>query len=228
MQRRDYMKTVGGIVGGTAVGAGGLAALTGGAAAADTQLEGVSPSAVETNDGSIKYVAFGGRVRFNWDGLDSDAAYGAYNIRTRIRDKQEGDWTGWANHGGDSGELGASWGGDNDYTDDTGKEGVFEFNFGSPHGQNDYAIAYNDEGDLDGQHPVEENWTADDFEADTDGGQKKTQVEVEVTCSVYDGNPGGSGSQLVEDVSTTRFIVTVNNEQSTATTGGEINGTVGT
>lgn len=209
---------------GATVAAGGLAlAFSGSATAADTNLEATDPSAVTTDDGEIKYVAFGGRLRFEWDGLDSEATYGYYNTETRVNTGS--GWSSFRSHGYDYGELGADWGGDNDYTEETGTDGVFQFKYGSPYGQDDYAIA--SDGDYSGVTDADNQYDTSVFEADTDGGQQETRVQFRKTCAVYDGEPGNGGSKLIEASDTAMFTVTVNNRESTATTGGEIEGDVG-
>lgn len=220
-------RTVLGTVGGLAVAGSGLAALTGSAAAGDTELEGPDETlTATTDDGEIKFVAYGGRLRFTWDGLDSEATHGEYTVETRVR-KYGGDFGAWREHGTSSGELGANWGGDNDYTQDTGTDGVFQFKYGSPYGQNDYAIAYDAKSDLDGQHAVPNNYSTDVFEAATDGGKKSTQIEIRKTCRVYNGDPTDGGTLLVADSDSARMLVTVENRPATGETGGEIEGTIG-
>jgi hypothetical protein len=194
---------------------------TGGAAAADTNLEATDPSAVTTDDGEIEYVAFGGRLRFEWDGLDENATYGRYKTETRVN---TGDgWSSWRSHGSDYGELGASWGGSNDYTDDTGTDGYFQFKYGSPYNQQDYAIA----GSGGNTSPAKNKYDTSVFEADTDGGKQETKVQFRKTCQVWNGEPGNGGTKLIEASDTATFTVTVNNRAATATTGGEIEGTIG-
>lgn len=247
MQRRDVLKTAGGIGIGTAIGGLGVIALTGNATAADANLEGIDPSAVTTDDGEITYVSYGGRLRFEWDGLDSEATYGEYQVYTRV-ERGDGSWTSWADQGSASGQLGDdpdnghdgngefeegegntanSWGGENDSNSGPGTDGYFQFKFGDPYGQQDYAIAYDDPNDLDGEaHQVADPYSTDRFTADEDGGQNRTKVDVRKVCRVYDGDPGNGGTQLIEADDTARFEVVVNNREATATTGGEVKGNV--
>lgn len=221
MRRRTLLKGAGATGATVAAGGIGLVALSGGATAADTQLEGTDPGAVTTDDGEIEYVAYGGRVRFEWDGLDSDATWGRIVSESRVYNN--GSWSSWREHIDSRGELGASWGGGNDYTQDTGTDGVFEFKFGSPHGQDDYAIAGSSGDTID----TNNQYSTSLFEADTDGGQNETTVEIRKTCEVWDGEPGNGGDKLIADDDTAEFTVTVNNREATATTGGEVEGAVG-
>lgn len=220
MQRRQLLKGAGAASATAAVGGLGMFAFSGGAAAADTSLEASGPSAVTTDDGQIQYVAFGGRLRFEWDGLDDDATYGRYIVESRV--DQGSGWSNWRSHGSDSGQLGDNWGGDNDYTADTGTDGMFQFKYGTPYGQDDYAIAGTGSNVIDAQNKYDTSV----FEAETDGEGQQTTVEFRMTCQVWNGEPGNGGSNLIEEPATAQFTVTVNNREATASTGGEISGVI--
>lgn len=254
MQRRDILKTAGGIGAATTAGGLGLLAMTGGAAA---QIEDPAPISAETNDGEIEYVAFGGLFHFSWDGLDSTAQYGSYTVETRVM-RDDGTWTAWANHGADSGPLGddtedtashdgdgefeegekntsATWGGDNDSNSGPTKDGYFQFKFGEPYGQKDYAIAYDDpqELDTDGDgddeaHPVNNPWSTSRFNETDDGSKRKTQVEIRMTGRVYDADPNEGGTELISENAKAKMVVTIGNEQETADASGDLEGSVGT
>lgn len=221
MERRDILKGIG-VTGTTlTVGGIGLFSLTGSGAAANTTLQASDPSAVTTDGGDIEYVAFGGRLRFEWDGLDNDATYGRYKIETRVN--TGGGFSGWRSHGTDYGELGANWGGSNDATQQTGSDGLFQFKYGESYGQQSYAIAGSGSNTLDAQN----KYNTSVFEEDTDGGEQVTDVQFRMTCSVWDGEPGNGGSKLIETADTAQFTVTVGNREAVATTGGEISGVIG-
>jgi hypothetical protein len=215
--RRTVLKGVG------VAGAGALGGvfLTRDAAAANTSLEATDPSAVTTDDGEIKYVAFGGRLRFQWDGLDAEAKYGWYRVETRVNTGS--GWSNWRSHGSDYGELGASWGGGNDYTQATGTDGYFQFKYGDEYGNQDYAIA----GSGSDLRDAANKYDTSVFEAGADGGTQETDVQFRMTCRVYDGEPGNGGSKLIGASDAATFTVTVNNRSATASTGGEVNGEVG-
>lgn len=222
MERRQLLK--GGAAAGAtaAMGGIGLFAFTGSAAAADTNLEATSPNAVTTDDGAIKWVAFGGRLRFEWDGLDSEATYGRYKVESRVN--TGGGFSSWRSHGTRYGELAATWGGSNDDTQETGSDGYFQFKYGDENNNQDYAIAGSGTNLRDAQN----KYATSVFEADTDGGQQVTDVQMRFTCSVWDGEPGTSGaSKIIEAADEATFTITVNNRAATATTGGEVNGEVG-
>jgi outer membrane lipoprotein SlyB len=217
IDRRTTLKGVGAL---GAAAVGGFA-FTGNAVASDTTLEASDPSAVTTDDGEIKYVAYGGRLRFEWDGLDSSATYGRYEAESRV-DTGSG-YSSWRSHGSANGELGANWGGDNDYTEETGTDGMFQFKFGSPYGQKSYAIAGSGSAVQDAGNKYE----TDVFEAESDGGTQETTVQLRKTCQVWNGEPGNGGTKLIGASDTATFTVTVSNREATATTGGEIEGEVG-
>jgi len=230
MERRTLLKGVSGVGATVAVGGFGLSAFTGGAA--DTSLEATDPEAVTTDDGQIKYVAFGGRLRFEWDGLDNVATYGWYKTETRVN--TGGSWTDWRTHGSAGyGELGDGsggdgdgefeegetdgWGGNNDSNSGSGTDGFFQFKYG------DYAIAGSGSGLSDFQNKYDPSV----FEADTDGGKQETQIQFRKTCRVYAGEPGNGGTELIERSDKAAFTVTVNNRAATASIGGEVDGEVG-
>lgn len=255
MQRRQVLKGATAAGATAATGGLGLFALTGGGAASDTQLEGVQDASATTDDGTVEYVAYGGRLIFTWDGLDTEATYGGYEVESRVQ-RDDGSWTSWANHGSGSGPLGDeegaanhdgdgefeegeentanSWGGSNDSNSGTGTDGYFQFKFGSPYGEKDYAIAYDSDSNLDmdgdGENDVilvNNEWATSRFNENTDGETRSTPVQIRKTCRVYDGDPNNGGTVLIEDADAAQFTVTVENRQATGTTGGEIEGTVG-
>lgn len=215
------------------VAAMGGYAFAGSATAANTSLEATSPSAVTTDDGEIKYVAFGGRLRFEWDGLDTGATYGWYKTETRVNTGN--GFSNWRSHGSDYGELGDSsgdsydqgesggWGGTNDSNSGPGTDGFFQFKYGDENNNEDYAIA----GSGTNLRDAANKYKTSVFEADTDGGKQETTVQFRKTCRVYDGEPGNGGSMIIEASDKAKFTVTVKNRTATATTGGEVNGEVG-
>lgn len=228
LDRRSVLTGIGGL----AVGGAGLAAFSGSATAAKTNLEATDPSAVTTDDGEIKYVAFGGLLRFQWDGLDTEAQYGWYRTETRVNTGS--GWSNWRSHGSADGPLGddsgayeegetGGWGGENDSNSGPGTEGYFQFKYGDENGNQDYAIA----GSGSDLRDAANKYDTSVFEAESDGGEQETKVQFRKTCRVYDGEPGNGGSLIIGASDTAMFTVTVNNRQATATTGGWVNGEVG-
>lgn len=246
MERRQLLKGLGGVAGAATVG--GIA-FSGSAAASDATLEGPDKAITATTDGGdIQYVAYGGRLRFTWDGLDTEATHGEYIVESRIRDTG-GSFTGWRHHGAGSGPLGdeegekshdgdgtfeegeknsgGSWGGPNDSNSGPGSDGFYQFKFGSPYDQPNYAVAY--EGDApDGTLGVKNPWSPTAFEEATDGDTRSKEIEIRKTCRVYDGDPSNSDSKvLVHDSDSAVMTVEVTNRKATGTAGGELSGTVG-
>lgn len=252
MQRRSVLKGAG-IAGATAVTGGlGLFALSGSAAA---ELTGPEDTVMATtDDGTIEYVAYGGLLRFEWDGIDSEATHGEYEVHSRVM-RNDGSWTSWLNHGTGSGALGDdpdnghdgdgefeegeantanSWGGENESNSGPGTEGYFQFKYGSPYGERDYAIAYDSDSEFDTNDdgeddviPVNNPWSTNRFNESEDGGERTTAVQVHKTCRVYDGDPGNGGTKLIEDADSAQFNVSITNRPAEGSTGGTINGTVG-
>lgn len=238
LDRRKVLGTVGGL----ALAGSGMAAFTGSAAAdGDATLSDASTLKGSNDDGEVQYVAFGGKLTYAWDGLDTEAEYGGYRLRTRVYSKEAfGGWSGWQNFGWTNGELGGNWGGDNDHTAETGTKGYFTFKYGKPFNQASYAIAYDDEvannpGDYTNYGlrlvPESKAYSTDVFSEDDDDSTQRTVVEFEYTCRVYDGDPSDGGTVIqrgkTEDTATGRMEVKMTNEPATGDTGGSLSGTMG-
>lgn len=237
-KRRSVLKTLGTVGGGAAVGGAGIWAFTGSAAAeSETTIEPAAVQELSSDDGSLRFVAVGGKLRFDWDGLDTNPTHGAYASRVRLAASRfDGGSTGWVNLGEQSGELGGSWGGDNDYTQDAEKEGHFTFRFGHEFGQRDYALTYTDDVTEDdgptglhliddpsqdgSQPPIDPSL----FTATEDGGSTYTILQIEYTCRVYDGDPTNGGTVLVEDGDVGEVPVDLKNEEATGDTSGQLDG----
>lgn len=223
MQRRSLLKTAGGIGIGSALGGLGVLGLTGSAAGSEAGLEVHDPEATTTDDGTIERVSFGGRFKFEWDGLDKEADYGWYQIETRVRQQGESNFSGWRSHGTDYGQLGADWGGGNDYTQDTGTDGYWEFKFGAYHDNEDYVLA----GDVpDNMRQIENPYNTSVFNTDEDGAEKDTVVDFRYTGRVYNGEPGSGGERLEEDTATGEMLLTIGNQAAEATTSGSVRGNI--
>lgn len=255
MERRDVLKTAGGIGVGTAMGGLGLLALTGGAAAQSSFVVN-DPNTVETDDGEIEFVSHGGLLRFEWEGTDTEATYGQYETLSRVQ-RNDGSWTAWKSHGVGSGPLGDdpesadsnhnndgefdhgeentsnTFGGGNDTNSGPGTDGFFQFKFGVTYGQKNYAIVYDDESDLDidngrpTPHAADNPWATSRFNSSDDGGQRATNMEIRVVCSVYDGDPADGGTKLAEDDAVDSLTATVKNRVANGTTSGEYDTHIG-
>lgn len=250
MGRRSVLKMTGVAAGGAVAGGAGLLAFTGGAAAGHTTLQNAAVQAVATDDGKIEYVAFGGTLRYEWDGLDKEATHGEYVTEARVLDGDGQQISGWQTLGSDKGELGANWGGDNDPDSGPGTEGYFTFRYGHKHGQPDYAVAYtqavadseSDDGDNDAvttdygpnglflvdadpnssgyQSPFDTSL----FNVSTDGATERTNLEVKHTCRVYDSEGNVIG---VPDEASGVVPVDVTNEPAEGHTSGDMDGSAG-
>lgn len=250
LDRRKVLGTVGGL----AMAGSGLAALTGSVTAGgDASISDANLQAITTDDGEIQYVAYGGRLRYEWDGLDTEATHGMYILETRVHDGSS--WSNWRHIGSDSGPLGentddgnnkfeqgeentsATWGGTNDSNSGPGTDGFFQFKYGSAFNNPDYALAYTDAVANDPEAygpeglrllPSDKAYNLAMFEAEEDGGTQRTVVEFRYTCRVYDGDPNDGGSVVGKpDKATARMPVEVTNRPATGDTGGDMTGSVG-
>lgn len=239
------MRTLGIAAGSAAVGGIGISAFGDNAAAADAELNSLNPTLeATTDDGEIQYVSYGGRLRFEWDGLDQEATHGGYNVKVRVHTEREGNWSSWRDFGTGTGKLGDeagaknhdgdgtfedgeknspnSWGGENDSNSGPGTDGFFEFRFGDMFGNTDYAIA-TDGGDY-GLRVPSNTFPIGTFESHEDGNDHRSVVEIKKTCFVM---PSADGPRLVEDEAKGRFEVIVSNRPRVGTTSGGIKGDVG-
>lgn len=241
VSRRNFVRTLGIAAGSAAVGGIGIGVFGDNAAAADAELNSLNPTLeATTDDGEIQYVAYGGRLRFTWDGLDREATHGGYNVKVRVHTDRTNDhggnnWSAWHDFGTGTGRLGddsgsydrgetGGWGGKNDSNSGPGTDGFFEFRFGDMFGNEDYAIA-TDGGDygLRGSG-ASHLFPISTFGSRDDGKNHRSVVEIKKTCFV---TPSETGQRLVEDEATGRFEVIVGNRPRVGTTGGGIKGSIG-
>lgn len=239
VSRRNFTRTLGLAAGSAAVGGIGVSAFSENASAADASLESLSPTLeATTDDGKIKYVSYGGKLHFKWDGLDTEATHAGYNVKVRLHTERSNDydgddWTAWRDFGTGTGKLGddsgsydqgetGGWGGENDSNSGPGTEGFFQFKFGDMYGNTDYAIA-TDGGDY-GLLMGANTFPIDAFASKTDGEEHRSVVQIKKTCFVMDGE---DGQRLVEDEATGSFEVIVGNRARVGTTDGKIKGSVG-
>lgn len=247
IDRRKVLGTVGGL----AMAGSGMAFFAGSAAAGDTSVSDAGTQAITTDDGSIHYVAFGGKLRYEWDGLDEVAEYGEYRVRARIHNGN--GWSRWHDFGSTSGPLGegnddddnnrfqegegntsATFGGTNDSNSGPGTDGFFQFKYGAQFGQPSYAIAYNSDvannpGDYgeNGLRPVgSSKFDLAQFEAENDGATQSTTVQFEFTCRVLDADENVINQKATSTV-TAQMPVKVTNKPAEGHTSGRVDGEVG-
>jgi hypothetical protein len=216
--RRKLLGTVG-AVGGLAIAGGGFAALSGGATAtAGSSID--NPDAVTTDDGEIRYVRTHTTGRLNWDGFDEPAKYGRIFVGVELH-RNGGEIASKWIHDTRKFELGGDWGGSGE-----------EINLDGDHeaGQSGY-IASDASWDIiqasgydDGSNLPSDPMAADELFADNDGSQQKTRVVLKSQYRLYD----ASGSELTgtqgypaRPKASSGFVVTVNNQESSTSFGGQ-------
>jgi hypothetical protein len=220
LDRRDILKGVGGIAGASAVGGIGLLATTGGASA--TAGGSISnPDAATSDDGEISYVAVQTTGRVNWDGFDRPAAEA--RTLTRVRYKRGGSVLNeYQIHDTGKFALDGEWGGDGETTELNGDHSPGQAGYIAS--DVDWGIAQqNRQNTYDGGYGLPNNPAPTaPFYADADGSTQETRVILEVEYRLY----AGSGAELTgtdgypdRPVSTSEFVVTVNNEASSTSFG---------
>ena len=121
MERRNFMKTAGGIGVGALAGGLGLTTLTGGATA--TSSADYGNVMLSSDDGTVEYVAIFGSSTVTWDGFESDAV--EFRIVNEARIPGEVGWT----QLNDTGKIDLSqstWGGDDEDFSGVGTSGTIE------------------------------------------------------------------------------------------------------
>jgi hypothetical protein len=238
MQRRNLMKTLGGLAATGATAGLGISAMSGGVAAATSQLNISDPSAVTTDDGSIKWVAVQAYLRTEWDGFDEDIHYVRYIDKVTIRPNSDNN-TYTINDTisddlGDGESAGSdtddSWGGDTgwhggEHFSPSGKEGYIHVDI-------DWGICQENRDNLynNGYMLPENPAPVDNLEADTDGATKDSTVRFTKVVRLYgsgtdnNGDPnnpltGPNSSYGVSDpTASVDLAVSVTNQEGTATT----------
>lgn len=224
MQRRDYVKTVGGIAGATALGGAALAASTGGAtASAGGTID--DPQTAQSDDGRIEYVAVQTTGRLTWDGFD-EAAKEA-RIMTYVTLMRDGSEVWGENLINDTGKFDLTqddWGGSGEETslggdNEPGQSGHIASDVDWGIAQRDRENSYND-----GYGLPSDPAPTEPFTADTDGDDRATKVVLRSVYILY----GADGGELTgrdgypdRPEASSSFVVTVENEQSTTSFGDE-------
>lgn len=216
-------RTVLGTVGGLAVAGSGLAALTGGATAtAGSDIE--DPEAVTSDDGEITYVSTQTTGRLTWDGFDEPAKYGRIMVYVTLQRNGNVLWGENLIHDTGQFALDSSWGGDGEEISlsgdhEAGQEGYIASDADWGICQKNREHIYNDGYGLPNNpapvHP---------FTAGSDGGTQKTGVVLRSVYLLFDENGNElTGTEGYPDrpEAESHFIVTVNNQKSSASFGGE-------
>ncbi|MFB6075191.1 MAG: hypothetical protein ABEJ89_09275 [Haloarculaceae archaeon] len=216
MRRRNLIKTIGGIATTTAVGGSALLAASGGASAtAGGSI--ADPPAVETDDGTIKWVAVQTTGRLTWDGFDTPAKKARIMVYVTLKRNGSTIWGENLIHDTGMFDLTSSWGGSGE---DSGLSGD------SADGQSGYIASDADWGILqkNQQHLYNNGYglpqnpgPVGPLEADQDGSTVQTRVVLRSVYLLFDENGNeltGTQGYPSRPEASSSFVVTVNNQSS--------------
>lgn len=212
MERRNLMKTIGGITGIATVGAGALT-LTSTEARATASVN-YGDVSVTSDDGTVEYVAIFGDSIVTWDGFDEPAEYARIVNEARIPGQ-----VGWTDLN-DTGlfELTSSWGGaDEDVTlQNGGRQGTIETGVGldGEDGDHDPTTDWHVVGsDPDGYGLPQNSIDPAALTVDEDGATENFTLELRATYYWY--GSFDPNDQLFSESFTSTVDVTVSNEEAT-------------
>ena len=213
MQRREFTKTAGSIVGASTLGGAALFSMSGGATAtAGGTID--NPTAVTSDDGEITTIAVQSTGRLTWDGFDTPV--GQARIMNYVELRRGGSTLWGENLIHDTGkfELTSSWGGSGEDVSLTGDHEPGQSGYIAS--DVDWGIAQkNRENNYNSGYPLPNNPApVTDFSADDDGGQTKTKVVMRAVYLLFDENGNeltGKDGYPDRPESSTEFTVTVNN-----------------
>lgn len=220
--RRNVLKTLGGLGAAGIVGGGSLLALTGGASATGTFDYG--SASVESDDGSVQYVAIFGDSIVKWAGFDTPATEFEINIdASAVRDSDSTEvWSGTLhNTGWVQVSEGSNWGGAGEaiITDD-GLSGRIESNIGYTDGAQDASVYWDivaPNGDpTQGSNSYSlpsQSIPASTVSSDTDGQSESYTITLTTTYTWRDAN----GNVLLSNSWDSAVSVGVTNIESTST-----------
>lgn len=229
MERRNYLKAAGGIVGATTIGGAALFATTRGASATGGASYG--DVTITSDDGSVEYVAIYGASTVTWDGFETEADAFDIDIDARVVGSGAG-WVDLHETGKRDISVDGDWGGSGESMEVTGGPNGDEATAGS--------LSSTIGVDSDGNHDPTTDWhivgsDPDNYglpsnsldpallEADSDGATKDFDVEVRSVYAWYD-----SGDNVIfEKEFTSTVNVTVENEETSASGSGTDTGVDG-
>jgi hypothetical protein len=210
LQRRNYLKAVGGIAGAATIG--GIGALVGSSGASATAVQNLGDVSVTSDDGTVEYVAIYGDSTVRWDGFDSTATSFIEVIEARIPGQ-----VGWTTlH--DTGEVdlsqGDDWGGPGESLSGPGTSGYIEADIGlrsngNHNPETDWHIVGTDP---DGYGLPANSIDPAALEVDGDGDTGSFTIEIRSKFTWYD----DQNDAIFEKSFTTTVGVTVTNEPSSA------------
>lgn len=251
MQRRDVLKTAGGIGAVSIAGGAGILATSSAVAATDQALSIDDPAVARTDDGSYQFVDIAYWKHLEWEGFDEEVAQ--FDLVSELTtDEREGFHELYRTEERDLVEAADEFMGSADYTSGPGTRGYANFAIGdafynwdpdadvSKQGQDTRwrVIAHPDfydegsgEWDDGYDYGLPENpLVTDAFEAREDGGENTTTVTLRVTFRLRDGSGNlltGSGGVPHPRPQGT-FDVTVGNIPASTSPEGDGNSSVGT
>lgn len=222
MQRRDVLKTAGGIAGVGAISGAGLVAFSGGARA--TAAQDFGSATITSDDGTVEYVAVFGDSRVDWTGFEETATQFTIDIDGRV--KGETDWVNLYGSGAVSLDN-DDWGNYDEETSDPGTSGYIETGIGlDEDGNHDPTIDWHVVGsDPDGYGLPENSIDPAALEVDGDGDTNTFTVLIRSTYTWYD----SGGNEVFSEEFTSTVDVTVENvpAEATASDGDGEDGAVG-
>lgn len=209
LSRRTALKTLGGAAAAAATGVTGLAALGGGATATG-DLDLSEPVVVESNDGTVEYVAIYGDSVVNWQGLDEPAAAFTIEVEARIGSDEYTQL-----HLTDPVDVtNDSWGNydENIVTRDGGREGEIHSGIGlDEDGNHDPTIDWHIVGtDPDDYGLPSRSLSADRLTVDEDGATETYTVSTRNTYRWYE-TTAAEAAPLLEESFESSFEVEVHN-----------------
>ena len=212
MERRDLLKTVGGIGAASAAGGAGFLAMTGGAAA-HGGWQHIGDSTVTSDDGSVEYVAIYGDAVVEWDGFDDEATQFQIVTEGRIADTMD-EWV----ELNDTGPVSLSdddWGNHDEELSGPGTSGTIETGVGlDEDGNYDPSIHWvvvGDDPSTDYGLP-ENSIDPSNIKVDDDGGSYVFTLQIKSVYTWY--NSGGT--ELFSEDFIQHVKVEVNNRPSSA------------
>lgn len=221
MERRNLLKTLGGI--GTAAAVGGLSLFATSSASA-TGGSDFGSASLSSDDGTVDHVAIFGDGRVEWDGFEEVAQ--SFEIITeiggdRLNSRQQ------INKSGPHDLTASSWGGANETFSGAGMSGYIESDIGYGSSENKaesvYWIIVAPNGNpSEADHPASDYGLpssavpASNYEVDQDGKTNNYNIKVHNTYRWYD-TTDDSGNLIFEKTFTSNITLTVTNEPESAT-----------
>lgn len=217
MERRTYLKTVGGIASAATIGGFAVAGLSGSAAATANGSIEYDDVTITSDDGIVEYVAIFGDSVIEWDGFDMPAQYFDITIEGWVVDTDGNQTDAVVLHETGLVELdNDDWGNDESLSG-PGTSGTIESGIGlDEDGNHDPTIDWHVVGDdPDGYGLPENSIDPSHLSVGEDGGTDSFTVKVKTTYGWYDGDE----EAIFDESWTSNVNVTVENEPKSASAG---------